>query len=88
VVSFTPQPHYLQGKSFWYPLDRRLGGPRSRSGCGGEEKNPQPLPGLEIPIIQAVAQLYISLLSRLLIHLLFISIFRIAIHVALRFHVN
>jgi hypothetical protein len=27
VVSFTPQPLYPQGKSPWYPLDRRLGGP-------------------------------------------------------------
>jgi len=23
----------------WYPLDRKLGGPQSRSGRGGEEKN-------------------------------------------------
>jgi len=35
------------GKQPRYPLDRRLGGPQSRSGRGGEEKNPQPLPGLE-----------------------------------------
>jgi hypothetical protein len=42
VVSFTPQPLYLQGKSLWYPLVRRLGGPQSRSGRGGEEKNSQP----------------------------------------------
>jgi len=28
-----------QGKSPWYPLDRRLGGPQSRSGRGGLEKN-------------------------------------------------
>jgi hypothetical protein len=41
-----------QGKSPSYPLDRRLGGPRSRSGHGGEEKNSQPLPGLEPPIIK------------------------------------
>jgi hypothetical protein len=27
----------LQRKSRWYPLDRRLGGPQSRSGRGGEE---------------------------------------------------
>jgi hypothetical protein len=27
------------GKSPLYPLDRRLGGPQSRSGRGGEEKN-------------------------------------------------
>jgi hypothetical protein len=35
-----------------YPLDRRLGGFQSPFGCGGEEKNSQPLPGLELPIIQ------------------------------------
>jgi len=28
-------------------LDRRLGGPQSRSGRGGEEKNSQPPPGKE-----------------------------------------
>jgi hypothetical protein len=39
-------------------LYRRLGGPHSRSGCGGEEKNSQPLPGLELPIIQPVVQRY------------------------------
>jgi hypothetical protein len=53
------------GKSPWYPLDRRLGGPQSRSGFGGEEKNSQPLPGLEPPIIQRVAQRYTTELSRL-----------------------
>jgi hypothetical protein len=39
VVSFTPRPLYPQGKSPWYPLDRRLSGPQNRSGRGGEEKN-------------------------------------------------
>jgi hypothetical protein len=39
VVSFTPRPLYSQGKSPWYPLDRRPGGPQSRSGRGGEEKS-------------------------------------------------
>jgi len=34
------------GKVPWYPLDRRLGGPQSRSGRGGEE-NSQPPPGIE-----------------------------------------
>jgi hypothetical protein len=47
VVSFTPQPLYPQGKSPWYPLDRRLGGPQSRSGRGDEAKNSQPPPGIE-----------------------------------------
>jgi hypothetical protein len=43
---------YSQGKSPRYPLDRRLGGPQSLSGGGGEEKNSQPLTGLEPPVIQ------------------------------------
>jgi hypothetical protein len=47
VVSFTPRPLYPQGKSPWYPLDRRLGGPQSRSGRGGEEKNFQSQPRIE-----------------------------------------
>jgi hypothetical protein len=32
-----------QGKSPWYPLDRRLSGPQSRSGRGGKEKNSKSL---------------------------------------------
>jgi hypothetical protein len=36
-----------QGKNPRYPLGRRLGGPQSRSGRGGEEKNSQPPPGIE-----------------------------------------
>jgi hypothetical protein len=54
-----------QGKRPWYPLDRRLGGPQSRSGRGGEGKNSQPLSGLEHLIIQSVAQRCITELSRL-----------------------
>jgi hypothetical protein len=50
------RPPYPQGKSPCYPLDRRLGWPQSRSGRGGEEKNFQPLPGLEPPITQPVVQ--------------------------------
>jgi hypothetical protein len=30
VVSFTSRPLYPQGKSPWYPLDRKLGGARNR----------------------------------------------------------
>jgi hypothetical protein len=37
VGSFTSLPLYPQ-----YPLDRRLGGPQSRCGRGGEEKNSFP----------------------------------------------
>jgi hypothetical protein len=45
----------------WYPLDRRLSGPQSRSGRRGEEKNSQPPPGIKPyipPIVQPVAQSY------------------------------
>jgi hypothetical protein len=38
VVIFKPLPLYRRGKSPQYPLDRRLGGPHSRSGRRGEEK--------------------------------------------------
>jgi hypothetical protein len=31
-----------------YPLYKRLGGPQSQSGLYGEEKNPLPLPGIEL----------------------------------------
>jgi hypothetical protein len=64
AVNFTLRPLYTQGKSPWYQLDR-LGGPQSCSGRGGEEKNSQPLSGLELPIIQPVAQRYTTELSRL-----------------------
>jgi len=46
-VRFMPQPLYPQGKSPWYPLDRRMEGPQSQSGHGGEGRNFQPLPGIK-----------------------------------------
>jgi hypothetical protein len=49
VVSFTPRQFYTQGNSSYYSLGRKLGGPQSRSGRGGEENNSQPLLGLEPP---------------------------------------
>jgi hypothetical protein len=56
---------YPQGNNPQYQLDRRLGGPQNRSGRGGEEKNSQPLPGLEPTIIQPMAQHYTTELSQL-----------------------
>jgi hypothetical protein len=67
VVSLTPRLLYPQGKITWYPLDRRLRGPQNRSERGGEKKNSQPLPGLELPIIQPLAQRYTTEISRLII---------------------
>jgi hypothetical protein len=49
-------------------MDRRLGGHQNRSGLCGEEKNSQPLPGLEPPIIQPLAQSYTAELPRLLVN--------------------
>jgi hypothetical protein len=65
VVSFTPRPLYPEGKSLCHPLDNREGGPQSRSERGGEEESFQPLPGLEPPIIQPVAQRYTTKTSRM-----------------------
>jgi hypothetical protein len=47
MVTFKPLSHYPRRKSPWYPLDRGLGGPQSRSGRCGLEKNLMPLPGIE-----------------------------------------
>jgi hypothetical protein len=59
MAIFTPRSLYSQGRSPWYPLGRRLSGPQSRSGRGGEEKNSQPPPGINPnPIVQPVAQRY------------------------------
>jgi len=40
VVSFMPWSLYPQGKSPWYPLDRRLGGPRAILDVVVKEKIP------------------------------------------------
>jgi hypothetical protein len=47
VVSFTARPLYPHRNSPRYLLNRMLGGPQSRSGRGGEEKNSQPPSGIE-----------------------------------------
>jgi len=51
VVGFMLLPLYTQGKSPWYPLERRLGGPQSWYGCSGVQKNSQPLLKLKPLII-------------------------------------
>jgi hypothetical protein len=68
VASFTPQPLYSRGKSPRYPLDRRLGGPQSRSGRLGEEKFLDPT-GTRTPIPQSSSQYPVHIpttLSRIL----------------------
>jgi hypothetical protein len=46
--SYTPRPLYLRSKNPQYPWDRRLGGPQSQSGQGGEEKNSHHCPCREL----------------------------------------
>jgi hypothetical protein len=56
-----------QRKSPWYPFDRRLGGPKSQSGRGGDEKISPPVLGLESPINQPIVQRYTNDLSPLVL---------------------
>jgi hypothetical protein len=39
--------HEISPLFYYFPLDRRLGGPQSRTGRGGEENNSQPPTGIE-----------------------------------------
>jgi len=50
-----PWPLDFQGMSPQYPLDRRLGGPWSKSGSGGEEKKFPTPAWIETPVIQPIA---------------------------------
>jgi len=45
-----------QGKRPRQPLDRGLGGPQSRTGCGGEKKKVPNRAGNRTPVIQPVAK--------------------------------
>jgi len=40
---------YPGGKNFWWPLDRRMGGPQNQSGHGSEDKK---RPSLHLPAIE------------------------------------
>jgi hypothetical protein len=47
MVSFTTLPFYPRGNHHQNFLYRQLSGPRSQSGCYGEEKNLLPLTGIK-----------------------------------------
>jgi hypothetical protein len=53
------------GKEPLLPIRKRLGRLQRRSGRDGEEKNYEPLSGLEPPFVQPVSQRYTIELSRL-----------------------
>jgi len=55
VVGFMPWPLYPQGKNPQYTKGRKLGGPQSQSGCSGEERNFQLLPGIRTWVAQPIA---------------------------------
>jgi hypothetical protein len=48
IVIFTTRLLYPQGIKSPVPMDRRLGVLQSRSGLCGGEKNPLPLPGIDL----------------------------------------
>jgi hypothetical protein len=58
LVRFMLRPLYTRGKRPRYPLDRRIGGPQRRCGCGGEkEENDIIAPaGNWTPVVQPAAQ--------------------------------
>jgi hypothetical protein len=47
--------YFTPGKECRYPLNRRLGGPQSQSGCFEEEKNLLPVLGCEPRTVQHIA---------------------------------
>jgi hypothetical protein len=56
MVRFMPWPLYTQGKSPWYPLDRRLGGPQSHSGLIFLKYNPAVMYVFKILLFGSIAQ--------------------------------
>jgi hypothetical protein len=62
VVSCTPRPIYYRGKSLFYTLDRRLGGPQSRSRRFLTTGTRTPIPRLSNPYPVAIP----AAISRLL----------------------
>jgi hypothetical protein len=62
MVSFMPRPLYPQGKCLQYPLDKSLGGPQSRSGRDGEDKNSQLPTGSLVMLLNAAK--FVLVLSR------------------------
>jgi hypothetical protein len=63
MVGFTLLSLYPQGSNPRYPLCRRLGGPKIRSGRHGKENNRLPLPGNEPRLLGCPARQ--SLVDRL-----------------------
>jgi hypothetical protein len=66
AVSFTPLLLYLRGNNPWYPFHRKLGGPHSRSGRYGEEKNLRPSPEIKHQFLGPLARSLVAIPALLL----------------------
>jgi hypothetical protein len=71
VVSFTPRPLYPRRK---YLLDRKLGGPQSRSTRSERREKFTAPPGIETPIVQPVASRYTDYLYHCIIIIIIIVV--------------
>jgi hypothetical protein len=58
VNGYITPGHFTPEEESQYPLNRRLGGPQSRSGHFVEEKNPLALLGYELRTVQPVTSYY------------------------------
>jgi hypothetical protein len=63
----APAALYPRGKDPRYPVDKRLGGPQSRSGRRGQKKNPLPLLGIEPRSTSPQSDTILTELPRLLL---------------------
>jgi hypothetical protein len=66
VVRITPRPLYPRGKSPWYPLGRRLSGPRACLYAVGRRKISFPPAGNQTPAVQLVALRYKGFIDKFL----------------------
>jgi hypothetical protein len=55
AVSFLPRPLYCQGKSSWQPLNRRLVGLQTWSGCFAQNKTLLLLLGIDSLVVQLMS---------------------------------
>jgi hypothetical protein len=74
VVSFTLRSLCARRKGPWYPLDRRLGGPQSRSGRCGEEKILYPVIPIELSwlTISHVLYQFIECFNHVILHSIYV----------------
>jgi hypothetical protein len=65
MASFLSQLFYPQENSPWYPLQKRLGGSQSQSGCYREKKYLLPLLRMEPQLLDHPALSMVSIMTKL-----------------------